>query len=201
MNRLLRAVYRTIELSDGWNGRIISTEVLFSTFPNIATVCESTENDFLRCPRRSYDYFSYVYDELCSSGIVAWPCQRVAEVSVEKKQRFKSTGSKVLNIRVEAIRDIDFTYSTEEFLLLVSRTSYKGVVERSIIMRITDLHYRVLHPGVIFSLHKFIFPYVFFENLYNFYSRNDRSLRQNPLTNWQLFKFESRTHATIKIFP
>ena len=104
---------------------------------------------------------------------------------------------------MEAIRDIDFTYSTEEFLLLVSRTSYKGVVERSIIMRITDLHYRVLHPGVIFSLHKFIFPYVFFENLYNFYSRNDRSLRQNrdPLTNWQLFKFESRTHATIKTFP
>ena len=33
MNILLRAVYRTIELADGWDGRIISTQVLFSTFP------------------------------------------------------------------------------------------------------------------------------------------------------------------------
>lgn len=34
MNLLFtRAVYRTIELADGWDGRIISTQVLFSTSP------------------------------------------------------------------------------------------------------------------------------------------------------------------------
>jgi len=27
---LIRAIYRTIELSDGWDGRIISTQVLFN---------------------------------------------------------------------------------------------------------------------------------------------------------------------------
>jgi hypothetical protein len=28
----LRAIYRTVELADGWNGKIISTQILFSTF-------------------------------------------------------------------------------------------------------------------------------------------------------------------------
>ena len=27
-------MYRTIELADGWNGKIISTQVLFSAFPS-----------------------------------------------------------------------------------------------------------------------------------------------------------------------
>lgn len=29
---MLRSIYRTIELADGWNGRIISTEWYFNTF-------------------------------------------------------------------------------------------------------------------------------------------------------------------------
>lgn len=32
---LVRSIYRTIELSDGWTGTIISTQWLFSSFMNI----------------------------------------------------------------------------------------------------------------------------------------------------------------------
>ena len=38
-------MYRTIELADGWNGRIISTQVLFSAFLPSQSFCELTEND------------------------------------------------------------------------------------------------------------------------------------------------------------
>ena len=79
MNLFLRAIYRTIELADGWDGRIISTEVLFSKFSIINCFANQTKNNFfspplLRRPWRSYDYFGYVCYELCSSRIVAWPC-------------------------------------------------------------------------------------------------------------------------------
>ena len=75
MNLFLRAIYRTIELADGWDGRIISTEVLFSKFSVLRTKLKTTFFlPLLRRPWRSYDYFGYVCYELCSSRIVAWPC-------------------------------------------------------------------------------------------------------------------------------
>lgn len=36
---LLSAIYRVIELADGWNGRIIATQVYFSTSPLPSDVC------------------------------------------------------------------------------------------------------------------------------------------------------------------
>ena len=61
----LRAVYRTIELSDGWTGRIIATQVYFSAsffplpFPSF--------NLLFRCFGRSNDRFGDLHPELCPS--------------------------------------------------------------------------------------------------------------------------------------
>lgn len=43
-----RAVYRTIELSGGWNGKIIGTQVLFSAFFYLFVVNQLNDPSFLQ---------------------------------------------------------------------------------------------------------------------------------------------------------
>lgn len=51
LSYLFSSVYRTIELADGWNGTVITTQVYFSTSPahsNLSVLCQLTyQTDYL----------------------------------------------------------------------------------------------------------------------------------------------------------
>ena len=62
----LSAIYRTIELSGGWNGRIISTQVYFSMFFRILFICRAYLILVSRCFRWCNGRFGGLYYEPCA---------------------------------------------------------------------------------------------------------------------------------------
>jgi hypothetical protein len=58
----IRSVYRTIELADGWTGRIITTQLYFSMFP-LASGKHIIDWSIVRCARWCYDCACDVYPQ------------------------------------------------------------------------------------------------------------------------------------------
>lgn len=82
----IRAIYRTIELSNGWRGRVIHTQVYFSEFFSFFRLCSSfcglvrdvclsvyrcCLQSFLRRSRRGDDRYFYVRAQLPPSWLPA----------------------------------------------------------------------------------------------------------------------------------
>ena len=64
----LSAIYRTIELSGGWNGRIISTQLYFSMFFRILFICRAYLILMSRCFRWCNGRSGGLYYEPCAPG-------------------------------------------------------------------------------------------------------------------------------------
>lgn len=68
MQYIHRGIYRTVELADGWNGKVIQTQSLFSTFP-VLKYRLGALTSLISCLRRRHGFS----DDVHSQRVPPWP--------------------------------------------------------------------------------------------------------------------------------